>query len=943
MAVSDMKSKFTPGKWMVLLLSTLLFLSTGIGSGTTPAQANSISNLTEVAQEAFSDLTTCLTSGQEKTIDVFYLIDDSDSLLYTDPGVVREQILADSVVQLASFAEQGITVNVSSALFSTSATPVFDWRQIGNQSDATEAASALSSAVRASAVQTGSVKWTNWEAGLSYAAGQLERNNPEGSNCQALIWFTDGGIRLGQDKTLSLPSLANLCHSDISATNLQRSPDSRLGLMAELRRQNVGIFALFYANEQGMRESWSQRGSSPAEVEEQLNDFRYFSSFLTPLVEGSGTVFQDYAPPGFPPGAYLECANLGADGKALAGEANGAFLDAQDPITLAFQFLKLQAQLGGGNTKEIGDGGRFEIRPGTEAFRVLTTSDSWTLTDPEGKLRASPQSPAPAVVVSERTGVTTITLPVQVETDLGVWEFKPDEEVTVSSLFVYAGLTLALDRDRETPIVLGRDNSLGGVVVRQPQFADIPVDLSVYDASALSLEIIENGAFQAVEGVSVEGPEPTSGSFRIDGFSPDRAAGDEIEVQLTLALGGDFQPIKSRFSLQVVSSRAFPLLENTVIVLSPLDGPEGVAQGVLRVTPPADVASGEFCIARTAKRVSDPQSRAIQPVERLEDWAWSFEAGGKIVDVGSTACFEVPQSDQPFLINVSAVNPIQADSTIESVHGVTSGEVSRPAAFGEDIVFSFDSSTQQSQSVFWIVFLALLALGILVPLALLYILNRASTRFVWPSGMVRAEFPVEASLGFTAQFIDTRTGQPLTVGPQDFVFVTDRANPRGVDDEPHGFPVAQVPLFPLSAPWMEWIASMGSRVVSIYDGAQKSPGRFHNGKVAEISPVMADNWALILPENELSASGMDSKVRGVLVVYASMGDLAHYQARIAKIQTTPGIVERIQAVKDSLAQEAPAGSGGVVLETAVIGQTIGQPTISADSPSNPNLPKPPTL
>ena len=943
-----MNRLLSAAKWGVAFISALLISVSSLTGVGDQARANSISDLSDVAQEAFTDLTTCLTSGREKTIDVFYLIDDSDSLLYTDPAVVREEILAESVVQLASFAEQGIIVNVGAALFSTGVTPVFDWRVISNQSEATDAATVLSRAVRDSAVLTGSVKWTNWEAGLKYAATQMERNNPAGTHCQALIWFTDGGIRLGQDKTLSIPSLANLCHSDISSTNLQRGSESRLGLMAELRKNNVGVFAVFYFNEQGMRESWTGRGSSPAEVEEQLEDFRYFASFLAPLVEGSGVVYPSYTPPGFPPGTYLECADLGADGKALAGEANGAFLDAQDPITLAFQFLKLQAQLGGGNSKEIGVGGKFDIKPGTAAFRILTTSTNWSLSDPEGKVRATPASPAPAVVTSERTGVTTITLPIQSEDDLGTWVFSPVEEFTVSSLFVYAGLTVSLDRDRETPIVSGRDNSLGGVVIRQPQFQNLPLDLSVYEKSSLTLEIIDDGAFKPVEGISVEGPEVRSGSFRIDGFRPDSAVGDEIEVQLTLALGGDFQPIKSRFTLKVVSSGAFPLVENTVVILSRLEGPEGLAQGVLRVTPPVEVPVGEFCIARTAKRVSDPQSQAVSPVDRSPDWIWNFEAGGKVVDSGAIACFDVPQSNQPFLINVSAANPTQADSVVESVHSVTSGEVGRPAAFGEDVVFSFESSTQQSVTVFWAVFLVLLVLVILLPLALLYLLNRISSRFVWSPGLVRAEFPVEISLGLFAQFVDTRTGQPLSVGPQDFAFTTDRAKPRSVEDEPHGLPIAQVPIFPLKAPWMEWIANSGYRIVSVYQGSQKSSGRFRDGKVTEISPVMAENWAVVLSESDLVRSTADPKVPGTLVVYSDMGDLAHYQARIADIQSTPGVVERIQLVRDQVAQD----SAGILIEASMPASSAvsgggATTTFSTDSGSTnsvtdlPGAPKPP--
>lgn len=923
--------------WAGLLSAFIVAASVGIAPPA-PAVANSVSDLSEVAQEAFADLTTCLTSGQDKVIDVFYLVDDSDSLLNTDPDIVREEILSDSILQLANFAGQGISVNVGAALFSTQVTPVFSWREILTPDDARGSADDLSSAIVGSASRGGAVKWTNWEAGLRFADTQLQAQNASGTHCQALIWFTDGGIRLGNDKSLSLPSLAALCHSDISPTNLTRGTDSTLGLMAQLKERNVGVFAVLYNNEQALRSEAAARGSSPEEIEERVDDFRYFASFLLPLVEGSGEVYTEYTPEGFPAGGYLECANLGPTGVALAGQSNGAFLDAEDPISLAFQFLKLQAQISGGDSKEIGDGGSFEIRPGTAAIRILTTSTDWSLTGPDDKVRATPGSPAPIVDISDRSGVTTISLAIRDDTDLGTWLFEPREDESISSLFVYAGLTLALDRDRETPIVVGRDNTLAGAVVRQPQFSDLPLDLSVYEDNSLSLEIIQEGKLVSVTDVTTINPDPNSGSFRIEGFSPEFSSGDEIQVQLTLNLGGDFQPVKSRFTLTALASGAFPLMAESVILLTSLDGPEGVAEGVMRVSPPTDVAEGEFCIAQSAKRVSDPQETAVQVVDRAGEWNWQFSAAaGSVTSRGDLTCFVVPQSAEPFLISVSARNPVQADSRVESVHAVASGLTDGQSLFTEDVVFEFDSTTQQSTAVFLTVFIALLVLGILLPLVLLYLFNRVASRFAWASGLVRAAFPVSVSLGLMASFADSRTQAPLQVGPQDFQFLTERKNPRSVEDEPLGFPVCRVPLFPLSATWSEWLAQMGYRVVSIYPGAQKNPMRFADGKVAEISPVMSENWALIFSESDLLSAPPEGPIPATLVVYSEMKDLSQYQSRLTDLQVMPGLVDRIQQVRDSVRQENPGST------PEPLGVGVGPGSVVPTTPTEGGGPTPPPI
>ena len=899
--------------WTPTFSALLAAVLTGV-SAPTPVAANSVSDLSDVAQEAFADLTTCLTSGQDKVIDVFYLVDDSDSLLNTDPATVREEILSDSILQLANFADQGIEVNVGAALFSTQVTPIFPWRGIATPDEARASAEDLSRAIINSASRGSGVKWTNWEAGLRYANSQLQAQNSSGLNCQALIWFTDGGIRLGDDKSLSLPSLASLCHSEISGTNLARSSDTTLGLMAELKERNVGVFAVLYNNEEALRSEAASRGATPEEVEERVGDFRYFASFLLPLVEGSGEIYGDYTPEGFPSGGYLECADLGPTGLALAGQSNGAFLDAEDPISLAFQFLKLQAQISGGDSKEIGDGGSFEVRPGTAAIKILTTSTDWSLTDPDGKVRANPDSAPPIVDISDRSGVTTISLQIREDTDLGPWLFEPREEESISSLFVYAGLTLALDRDRETPIVVGRDNTLAGAVVRQPQFSDLALDLSVYEDSSLSLEIIDGGKLVSVADVTTINPDPNSGSFRIDRFNPEFSSGDEIQVQLTLTLGGDFQPVKSRFTLTALASGAFPLLADSVIVLTALDGPEGVAEGVMRVNPPTDVPEGEFCIAQSAKRVSDPQETAVEVVDRAREWDWQFSAATGATSRGDLTCFVVPQSAEPFLVSVSARNPLQADSRVESVHAVASGVADGQSLFTEDVVFEFESTTQQNTAIFLTVFVALLLLGILLPLALLYFFNRFASRFAWASQLLRAEFPVSVSLGSVASFTDSRTQSPVSVGPQDFQFLTERKNPRSVEDEPRGLLVCRVPLFPLSASWSEWLAQMGYRVVSIYPGAQKNPARFADGKATEISPVMAENWALVFSETDLLSAPPAGPIPGTLVVYSEMKNLSQYQTRLVSLGAQIGLVERIQQVYTLVCQENPDSAAAQELE-----------------------------
>jgi len=96
--------------------------------------SNSGVQISEVGQRAFTDLSTCLASGKSQALDVFYLVDSSGSLTYTDKNEVRKTVIENSVSQLKNFADQGVTVSFAAAVFSNSVKSIQSWARLSSQS-----------------------------------------------------------------------------------------------------------------------------------------------------------------------------------------------------------------------------------------------------------------------------------------------------------------------------------------------------------------------------------------------------------------------------------------------------------------------------------------------------------------------------------------------------------------------------------------------------------------------------------------------------------------------------------------------------------------------------------------------------------------------------------------------------------------------------------------
>lgn len=876
-----------------ILAACIGFVIATLSLSISPVSAATSSGIqvSQIGQRAFEDLSTCLTSGRSQALDVFYLVDSSGSLAYTDEKEVRKTVLENSVSQLRNFSNQGVQVSFAAALFSDSVTPIQGWSNLSSPSSFDKAVDVVSKNVTNKRV----VGYTDWEEGLIFASKSLALR-PD-ANCKMLVWLTDGGVNpTGQFKD-TLDSLQRLCHDGISRSSLVNKT-SKYGIFNRLRDQQVSIFGVLYQNDESSHKQFEKDFAADPKTltaDERLELEHYLMSFMVPLVEGSGRIDDSAVAKsqGLPPGGNLQCAPVDEAGYAPIGQPNGAFLRAQDPVGLAFQFMKMQAVLAGGTGNPIVDG-KFDVPSGAAAFRILTTSSKWTLTGPASSdvnEKAGAKTNDPALKVTKSAGVYQLDYKVGTDSKLlGEWKFDaPNGE---SALFLFSGLTMILDRDRTSQVVSDRENTLTGQVTRVKEFADLPVDLEVFESHELSLfTSTSSGELKKIEGLTID--LRPDGSFKVEGYVPARDGGTE-NLWLTLELGGKFDPVNSRFDVDVVAKSDIATVQNSVIKLSKLEGPQGVATGKILVSGPTTVESSKYCIDEQILRTTDVQTSA-QKHPREEKFEWKFSSA--VASEG--LCFEIPQGET-VEIRVEATNPIQADSHVVSVRG--SKSISGAATLEENLQFEFDSGAKSDPFVEWAVILGLLIAGLIIPLALLYLLNWATTKFLPIDQMVRAEYPVQVKTGQVTKILDQK-GNSILVDANDFKFVANQPAGNVLDLGQKGKSVARLPKFPFAAPWFEHQAAEGSRVISLYGGGSKNVNHFAAGQATEISPNHSDNWQLVIADSEFAKPEGDL-LSGMLVVSARMANLPQYQNRVNEISTKPGLQRRISEIRAAIATES---------------------------------------
>jgi hypothetical protein len=74
------------------------------------------------------------------------------------------------------------------------------------------------------------------------------------------------------------------------------------------------------------------------------------------------------------------------------------------------------------------------------------------------------------------------------------------------------------------------------------------------------------------------------------------------------------------------------------------------------------------------------------------------------------------------------------------------------------------------------------------------------------------------------------------------------------------------------------------------------------GKTAEVSPRVAENWAIVVPEYELS-NDESIPLKATLIAYSAMASLADYQKKISAITNKPGFKATLTMMRSAYAED----------------------------------------
>ena len=860
-------------------LALLLVLATLVG-GTT-ATAESPGDLSPRGLSAVKQLAACIQTA--RSLDVYYVIDNSTSLKTTDSGALRAQIISEDVSRWADIGNlgSGIKVRINGTFFAGTTTSFSKGWQVIN----TENKESVASSVNKEVVNQPLAMYTNWLAALNKANSDLSKSK---ADCKTVVWFTDGGLWIGEGRSGNTAALGELCGVNVPAKGKLPNVPSADGLIQKIRENGISIFGVLLNDSSGDDDAKAQEA--------------YWRSYMQILVEETGEAIPSL---GTNPSGEFMC-GLGVEGEDK-DYVGGAYLEASSASAVAYPFMLISSQVAGGNIFDIAENGDFWVDPGFRSIEILTLDERWVIKDSTGKPRKDSKE--------RHSAASTGRIPVAVE-EPEKWNFSGQ-----GKLVLYTDLSPVLDKKT---VFEGQPAAISGHFIENGSSSN--AQMSEFLSASLTAKISGD-------------PQSTKFSKNTGVFSFDVASAPtgDIAYRFDLTLGTEHYPKVGPLTFSLTERAQNPSIYPSVSNIKftkPLSSGKDVISASVLVTGPAkgQAKSGTVCFDGPdigTRIVADDQNEVGAYESRELTWSTKFAGlsegcltvlAGEAKEVQLQISNEVPKNS-----HVTGVSEFSLTSSVDSTTDLLDSRQ-----------FEFETGKQIDLSKAIGIFILAYLLSVGIPLIGLYFLNRSAAKIQHGNEILRASFPVEVDIEQRAMV--ATSGKALNspqVGMDEFQYRPPKDAALAFDDPELGTLKAVVPLFPLISPWYEVVAREGSVVVTGRRATRAKEARFANGRKALFDGHLGKLWALVLPQSSiLAATSENPKVTGRLVVYGktNKGSLPNFPELMANAAAQLENSNALKSVQKALTEESKQpqkkGKGG-------------SDSGAMKTPAAPSLPTPP--
>lgn len=721
-----MKSRASSSIFFVFVLLTTLFaFLPGSSRADTPT-------LTSHGEQSLAQLSECLARDDKSVLNVLYLIDDSQSLTRNDPDNIRKDALVSSLEQFVDKSEDlpFLTINRAFTTFGGDFTVRKEWQKFDKSlfdDDRDWILKTVPTLVEGEA--------TDWEEGLQGAMREFKKVQSKAS-CDLMIWFTDGGINVGDSAEATRQSLGRICGKD--PTSLVATGNS---LIDQVRASGIWIQGILLQNE------------SVELTESERSRMSYFAAVVEQEADVDPYFFE-------PTSLSYDC------GQNL--EPFGHVTTTKDPVDIIWpdQLFRCLSENGRVIRQSAGS---FVVDPGITRFSITAYSENFKLNGATGEEIAAGLNPAKAKLVTvEAVNPSGSVLRVEGQvsnepgsvTSPGKWTFKA-KQIEKSVICVYVDIDIQLSVSTcyaGEPCIYSGLLSQNGLKADLSSFTNKKLRAGELLGTTSELPVV-NLDGTTFKGEFTPAPGTTEANLRAV-FSFETESGIEFEIS-------------TKKSISIIPPGIYPRITPDPVKASDfsqkLEGKGGKAIAILTLEGPSRT-DGSICLSAL-------EVRADAKPERIPNYVTYIDGA----QVSTEKCFNLAAGESK-KVELAIANNVAENSTSKGFMVVTYSAAGQPNVVSK-LDVTFETSVVYNDVLRWLLLALLMILGVGAPLVALYLVNAANSK-IFMKDLYKAEIPVKLNARGEVvgiQRVESK-GNGVVISQDDFFpFVTGPTKSKKVE------------------------------------------------------------------------------------------------------------------------------------------------------------------